>query len=173
MLSVDALHRYSSPKIISFEIAAKHIENYKRLGKTVGLCHGGFDLLHPGHITHFDSAKKGCDILIVSVTSDQFVGGRKGAGRPVLTETLRAFAIANLQMVDYVVISDFQKGVEVIALLKPSFYVKGPDYIGKQTPGIISEREAIAAVGGEIIYTDDPKLSTSDIISYIKTEISE
>jgi hypothetical protein len=76
-----------------------------------------------------------------------------------------------LSCVDYVVITDFAKGVEVIEQLKPSFYIKGPDFIGKTTPGITSEREAIKRIGGEIKYTNDPKLSTTEIIDYIKNQL--
>jgi rfaE bifunctional protein nucleotidyltransferase chain/domain len=135
------------------------------------LCHGGFDLLHPGHVRHFESAKKLCNILIVSVTSDRFVSDRKGSGRPIYTDKLRAYMIASLSCVDYVVISDFEKGTNVINLLRPSYYIKGPDFINKNTPGITAEREAIKNVGGEMKYTNDTKLGTTEIIDYIKNEI--
>lgn len=147
---------------------ALRIHGLKKQGKTVGLCHGGFDLLHPGHVKHFESAKKLCDVLIVSVTSDRFVEGRKGAGRPIYPDKLRAYMIANLRMVDYVVITDFKLGVDVINALKPSLYIKGPDFTAKQTPGITAEREAIISVGGKMVYTNDPKLSTTAIIEYTR-----
>jgi D-glycero-D-manno-heptose 1,7-bisphosphate phosphatase len=77
--------------------------------------------------------------------------------------------IAKLIDVDYVFISDFEKGIEVINSVKPDYYIKGPDFIGKQTPGITAERAAIVKVGGEMKYTNDPKLSTTEIIEYIKS----
>ncbi|MBI2664005.1 HAD-IIIA family hydrolase [Candidatus Woesearchaeota archaeon] len=159
---------FASDKIIALEDAAKKIAEFKQAGKKVGLCHGGFDLLHPGHIRHFESAARMCDYLFVSVTSDRFVTSRKGIGRPIFSEKLRAYSIACLQFVDFVVISDFETAVEVIGLLKPSFYIKGPDFASKTTPGIFAEREAIAAAGGEVRYTADQKLSTTDIISSIR-----
>lgn len=168
-LSPESFDKFTSSKIITFSEAQKQIEEAKALGKKVGLCHGGFDLLHPGHIKHFESAKKLCDILIVAVSADYFVAGRKGSGRPVYTEKLRAYMIASLEFVDYVFISDFKSGVNIIAALKPSCYIKGPDYINKITPGITAEREAIKSVGGEIKYTTDPPMSTTKIIDYIKT----
>jgi rfaE bifunctional protein nucleotidyltransferase chain/domain len=171
MLKILNPERYSSPKIISLEQAVNKVISAKAEGLTVGLCHGGFDLLHPGHLTHFESAKKKCDLLVVSVTSDRFVSVRKGGGRPVFPEKLRAYAVAALAWVDYVVVTEFKKGVEVINALKPSFYIKGPDMIGKMTPGIISEREAISRVGGKMVYTKDPKLSTTEIIRYIQDYI--
>lgn len=171
MLSISHIDQYSNIKIITIKQLSAFIKRVKKNGKTVGLCHGGFDLLHPGHVKHFASARKLCDVLVVSVTSDEFVEKRKGVGRPVFTHTLRAYMIANLAMVDRVVVSPWEKGVEIINALKPSFYIKGPDFIGKATPGIIAEREAIEKVGGEMKYTDDPPSSTSEIIEYIQKEI--
>ncbi len=171
MLSVHSQDTFVSSKILTLEQISQKIDLLKKNDKTVGLCHGGFDLLHPGHILHFESARKLCDVLVVSVTSDRFVAGRKGDGRPVFSEQLRAYSIAALVCVDYVVITDFAKSVELIELLKPSYYIKGPDFIGKSTPGITSEREAIARIGGEMKYTMDVKLSTTEIINYIKDEL--
>lgn len=171
MIGISKLSAYKKDSIISVLRAATIIARAKKQGKRVGLCHGGFDLLHPGQVKHFESAKAACDILFVSVTSDRYVESRKGAGRPVFPDKLRAYMIASLRTVDYVVITDFKLGVDVINALKPSYYIKGPDFIGKQTPGITAEREAIAAIGGKMVYTNDPKLSTTKIIEYIQQNI--
>jgi len=171
MFKINLINSYNSDKILTFNKAIILIKKLKSQDKTVGLCHGGFDLLHPGHIKHFESAKKLCDILIVSITSDKFVKFRKGSERPIFPSRLRAYMTASIRFVDYVVISNFKSGVKVIKRLKPSFYIKGPDFIKKITPGITAEREAIKSVGGEIKYTDDLKLSTTEIIEYIKKEI--
>lgn len=168
---IDVLNAsvYTADNIVSLERARTLIARAKAEGQRVGLCHGGFDLLHPGQVKHFESAKKLCDVLVVSVTSDRFVQGRKGEGRPIFSDKLRAYMVGSLRMVDYVVVADV--GIEVIKKLKPSFYIKGPDFINKQTPGITAEREAVAAVGEKILYTKDPKLSTTAIIEYIQKEI--
>src|SRR5512137_811135 len=134
MMPVQAIDSYRSEKIVKFEDSIRIIGKLKAEGKTVGLCHGGFDITHPGHAKHFEMAKKLCDVLFVSVTSDKFVSERKGSGRPVYTDKLRAYMIANTQNVDYVVITEFKSGVDVIKMLKPSFYIKGPDFINKTTP---------------------------------------
>jgi rfaE bifunctional protein nucleotidyltransferase chain/domain len=168
MMNASKLDIYTSQKIFPFSRAIQMVSQLKKEKKTVGLCHGGFDLLHPGHIQHFESAKKLCDILIVSVTSDRFVQERKGEGRPILSDKLRAYMVSHIDCIDYVVISDYKKGVEVISMIQPTYYIKGPDFINKTTPGITAEREAIAAVGGSIQYTNDPKLSTTEIIRYIQ-----
>lgn len=171
MLPVPSSDSFRSPKILSLPEAVQKIESWKKQGKIVGLGHGGFDVLHPGHIVHFESAKKLCDVLVVSITSDRFVAGRKGPGRPIFTEQLRAYAVASLSCVDYVVITDYERAMPILEQLKPSYYIKGPDFIGKTTPGITAEREAIVRLGGEIKYTNDPKLSTTEIIDYIKTKL--
>lgn len=171
MIEVTSLDLYQAETILTVESSAALIKRLKADGKTVGLCHGGFDVTHPGHVKHFECAKRMCDVLFVSITSDRFVTSRKGAGRPVYTDKLRAYMIANMKPVDYAVVTDFKKGVEVINLLRPSFYIKGPDFIHKTTPGITEEREAIKNAGGEIKYTTEPPMSTTKIIEYIKNEV--
>ncbi|MBW2993636.1 adenylyltransferase/cytidyltransferase family protein, partial [Candidatus Woesearchaeota archaeon] len=68
MIPIKSPETYTSDKILDFDAAAKLISEIKSAGKTIGLCHGGFDLLHPGHVKHFESAKKLCDILVISIT---------------------------------------------------------------------------------------------------------
>ena len=68
--------------------------------KKIVHCHGVFDLLHVGHIRHFEQAKRLGDILVVTTTPDQYVN--KGPHRPAFTEDLRAEAIAALESVDFV-----------------------------------------------------------------------
>jgi|SRR3989338_4598398 len=171
MLEINNQAMYKLDNVISYKKAVGLIAKLKSQNKKVGLCHGGFDLLHPGHMMHFESARKLCDVLFISVTSDKFVTLRKGAGRPVYTDKLRAYMIASVRFVDYVVISDFETAIEPIKLLKPDYYIKGPDYIKSKMPAIAAEREAVTSIGGAIKYTDDPKLATTSIINYIKEAV--
>ncbi|MCX6746815.1 MAG: HAD-IIIA family hydrolase [Candidatus Pacearchaeota archaeon] len=171
MLPVNNIEVYTAKNIVSLEQASALISKLKEDGKKVGLCHGGFDLLHPGQIKHFESAKGLCDFLFVSITSDQFVSSRKGSGRPIFSDVLRAYMVANLKNVDYVIISNYKSGIETIKQLKPSFYIKGPDFINKNTPGINAERQTIEDLGGKMMYTHDPKLGTTEIIDYIKNKV--
>lgn len=106
------------------------------------------------------------DLLVVTTTSDQFVN--KGPGRPVFTDELRAEAIAALDCVDYVAINNRPMAVEAIKLIKPDFFVKGPDYADPdrdRSGGIILEEEAVRSVGGEIAITDDITFSASNLIN--------
>tara|TARA_B110000027_G_C15964658_1_gene231512 strand:+ start:234 stop:461 length:228 start_codon:yes stop_codon:yes gene_type:complete len=52
----------------------------KKIKKKVVLCHGVYDILHIGHIKHFEEAKKNNDILVVGVTTSKFIN--KGPNRP-------------------------------------------------------------------------------------------
>jgi rfaE bifunctional protein nucleotidyltransferase chain/domain len=153
-------------KIISLEELAVVIGKLKKQGKTVAHCHGCFDLLHLGHIKHFEAAKKAADIVVVTITPDRFVN--KGPGRPVFNENLRMEAIAALQAVDYVALNKWETAIETIKILKPTFYVKGQDYKDREkdlTANIYLEEDAVKSVGGEIYFTEEMMFSSSSLIN--------
>ena len=89
-----------SKKIITFENAVSLVAKLKKQNKKVVLCHGVFDLLHIGHIKHFQEAKKFGDVLIVSLTDDKYVN--KGSNRPAFNISLREEALAAISKIDYV-----------------------------------------------------------------------
>lgn len=156
----------SSPKIKSLESAAEALAGTRKEGKKVVHCHGVFDLLHIGHLRHFQEAKKMGDVLIITITPDRFVN--KGPGRPVFTESLRAEALAMLEFVDHVTINSWPSAVEAIRLLKPDLYVKGPDYKDAEkdiSGGINLEEQAVESVGGRLVITDDITFSSSNILN--------
>ena len=98
------------------------VKKHKLNGQKTVLCHGVFDLLHLGHIKHFEEAKKKCDILIVSLTCDKFVF--KGPDRPKFNQNERMEALAALQIVDFVILSDYESAEQNIAQIKPKYYFK-------------------------------------------------
>jgi rfaE bifunctional protein nucleotidyltransferase chain/domain len=135
-------------------------------GSTLALCHGVFDLLHPGHIQHFKVARKLAEVLIVSITADVFVN--KGPGRPIFNQEIRAETLAALQDVDYVVICEKPTAVELLNEIKPNYYVKGSDYLNAVddvTGMIVKEREALEKHGGQIYFTDEMTSSSSLLIN--------
>jgi len=97
-----------------------------RKNKKIVLCHGVFDLIHQGHLLHFQKAKSLGDILIVSVTDDNFVN--KGPGRPYFSASNRLAVLSNLKMVDYVFLSKNPTAIESLKIFRPNFYVKGQEY---------------------------------------------
>ena len=88
-------------KIFSLKDLSKKISIIKKRGKKVVHCHGVFDILHAGHVKHFNSSKKYGDILVVTVTHDQYVN--KGPNRPIFPTDVRMQCIAALENVDYVI----------------------------------------------------------------------
>ncbi len=140
--------------------------NNLRKKKKVVLCHGVFDLLHLGHIEHFKSAKKFGNILIVSVTHEKFVN--KGPGKPVFNQSQRMEYLSNIDIIDYVCPSNTASSLDVINLIKPHVYVKGPDYkktSDDKTKKILLERSAVKKYKGAIKYTDDITFSSSSLIN--------
>jgi bifunctional ADP-heptose synthase (sugar kinase/adenylyltransferase) len=96
MLFINIPDSFFSSKILALDRVINIILELKEQHKTVGLCHGGFDLLHPSYIKHFESAKKLCNVFGVSVMSDRFVECRKGDGWSVFSKQLQADGIAML-----------------------------------------------------------------------------
>jgi rfaE bifunctional protein kinase chain/domain/rfaE bifunctional protein nucleotidyltransferase chain/domain len=135
-------------------------------GKKIVHCHGVFDLLHVGHIKHFKEAKTFGDILVVSITPDEFV--HKGPGRPAFSTSLRLEALSELESIDYVVANNWPTAIEIIKIIQPNVYCKGPDYKNHSDDltGKISEEEgAVKSFGGEIKYTDDITFSSSSLLN--------
>ena len=153
-------------KIFDVDSLSGEIAPLKAAGKTIVHCHGVFDLLHVGHVRHLTEAKSFGDILVVTLTEDLYVN--KGPHRPAFTEALRAETLAALEAVDFVAISRYPTAVQAISLIRPSIYVKGPDYKNQSediTGGINLEEEAVVACGGVIRFTDDVTYSSSHLIN--------
>lgn len=158
--------RIQPAKILPVEAIAMEVARLKGAGKAVVLCHGVFDLVHPGHIKHLQAAKREGDFLVVTLTADRHVN--KGPGRPIFNEQLRAENLAALEVVDLVAVSGYPTAVEVISTIKPDVYVKGSDYAeaGNDLTGkIIDEESAIEAVGGRLFFTDEDTFSSSSLIN--------
>ncbi|OGG04295.1 hypothetical protein A2Z33_04055 [Candidatus Gottesmanbacteria bacterium RBG_16_52_11] len=156
-------------KIKRVSSLAKITARLKKDGKRIVLCHGVFDLVHPGHVRHFASARNHGDVLIVTITADKFVN--KGPGRPIFRQELRAEVLAAIAFIDYIAIVNSGSAVDAIRKIRPDYYVKGPDYRNrKPTPSVPrklgEEEKAVLSVGGQLIFTDDAVIySSSKIIS--------
>lgn len=154
-----------SKKIVTLQ-KLKLILNRAKKSKKLVYCHGVFDLLHIGHIKHFQKAKSLGDVLIVSITADKYVN--KGPGKPKFNQKIRAEAIAAIQVVDYVLISNEITPLKIISELKPNFYCKGKDYQNSTddvTGNIIKEKKLVKKFGGEVFFTDELTFSSSNLIN--------
>lgn len=157
----------SVSKILDESSIGKTLSEIRRPGITVAYCHGVFDLLHPGHLDHLAEAKAMADVLVVAVTSDEFVN--KGPGRPVFKAETRARMLSALEIVDFVIVSHYATAVALLDLVKPDFYVKGPDYRDPSqdaTGNIASEMAVTEQNGGTVIFTDAPTMSSSSLINF-------
>jgi rfaE bifunctional protein kinase chain/domain/rfaE bifunctional protein nucleotidyltransferase chain/domain len=153
-------------KIKSKSQLSKILQNLRKNKKKISLCHGVFDVVHYGHILHFKSAKEIADILIVSVTKDKFI--KKGFNRPLFAELERLKFLNEINTIDYIYCCETESAENSINLIKPNFYIKGPDYKNNSddaTKKIYLEKNLVKKFGGQIKYTDDQKYSSSKIIN--------
>lgn len=153
-------------KIIPIDQLPERLESQRNEGKKIVLCHGCFDLLHPGHIRYFESAKREGDVLVVTLTSDRHVN--KGPGRPVFNEKLRAEFVASMTCVDFVSINDSPMAIEAIRIIKPDVYAKGAEYEDLDadlTGGIRLEKEAVEEHGGRVHFTHEVTFSSSKLLN--------
>ncbi len=129
-------------------------------GKVV-FSNGVFDLLHPGHVDIVTSARACGDFLVMGLNSDSSVRRLKGPGRPVRTESERAYVLAALEAVDAVVIFEQDTPLELVLTLRPDVIAKGGDY---EEETIVGARE-VKSWGGEVrVIPLTPGQSTTSII---------
>ena len=100
--------------------------------KRVIMCHGTFDVVHPGHVRHLLYAKSKADILVASLTCDQFV--TKADMRPYVPEDLRAINLAAFEMVDYVIVDQQPTPIETLKKVQPDYFAKGYEYVDGKIP---------------------------------------
>jgi len=153
-------------KIKQLKELSRIIADHKSNGQKVVHCHGVFDLLHIGHIKHFEEAKTFGDVLVVSITPDEFVN--KGPGRPAFNTSLRLESLSAIESVDYVVANKWPTAEEIIKIIQPNVYCKGPDYkdhLDDITGKITDEEDAVKSVSGEIMYTNDITFSSSSLLN--------
>jgi rfaE bifunctional protein kinase chain/domain/rfaE bifunctional protein nucleotidyltransferase chain/domain len=120
--------------------------------RKVIMCHGTFDLVHPGHLRHLMYARNKADVLVVSITSDAHIS--KAHYRPFVPQQLRAMNLAALEVVDYVVVDDQPTPLDNLAYLQPDLFAKGYEYMSAGVhPRTQEEIDVLNAYGGEIILT--------------------
>ncbi|MBF0584418.1 MAG: adenylyltransferase/cytidyltransferase family protein [Magnetococcales bacterium] len=141
--------------------------------RRVIMCHGVFDVVHPGHVHHLAYAKSKADILVVSITGDRHI--TKGVYRPHVPERLRALNLAAFEMVDYVLIDPEPKPLANIATLQPDLFAKGFEYVSAGVaPKTAEEGDVLQKYGGELIFTPgDVVYSSSHLIEMAAPNIKQ
>ena len=155
----------TNSKIVSFDEIPAVVLKEKESGNKIVQCHGTFDLIHPGHIIHFEESKGMGDKLIVTVTGEKFVN--KGPGRPYFNDELRLKSLAALESVDYVAIIPYPAAVEAIEAVRPDIYCKGKEYENAQddvTGNMADDVKTVKATGGVIRYAGSVVFSSTKLL---------
>ncbi|MGE5280602.1 MAG: D-glycero-beta-D-manno-heptose 1-phosphate adenylyltransferase [Deltaproteobacteria bacterium] len=159
------------PKIVPLERLKKRLERARRARRAerspiVVFTNGCFDILHAGHVRYLAAAKKKGDLLVVGLNDDASVRRLKGSGRPVTPQRERAFVLANLACVDFVVLFKETTPLRLIKALRPDILVKGGDWKKAQ---IVGGREVVSWGGRVLTLPLVRDRSTTKILQRIKT----
>ncbi len=132
--------------------AAEWVQQQRRVGATIALANGCFDLLHVGHARYLAAAAAEADLLVVGINDDASVAALKGAQRPLLPADSRAQMVAALRCVSMVTVFSDPTADRLIRELRPDVHCKGTDY----TDGV-PESATVEAVGGRVAIVGDAK----------------
>lgn len=157
--------REARQKITSWTALARLVRQAGRRRRTVVFTNGCFDLLHAGHLTLLQQARRQGDVLIVGINSDTSVRALKGAHRPMLPQRDRALLLAGLECVDYVTVFSERTPQRLIERVRPHVLVKGADWATDQVVG----REVVQQRGGRVVRIPLRKgYSTTRLIARIR-----
>jgi D-glycero-beta-D-manno-heptose 1-phosphate adenylyltransferase len=156
---------FTQNKIHTIESIDPLIKQLQWAGKKVVFTNGCFDIIHQGHLTSLHTAAQYGNFLIVGINSDASVQRLKGPTRPINDTHSRALVMANLMMVDAVIVFDQDTPLELITAIMPNVLVKGGDYTIDQ---IVGAKEVIANGGSVKIVPIVAGFSTTSIIEKMK-----
>jgi len=156
----------SIDKIKSRGELASLCEEFRKVGKRIGFTSGVFDLLHAGHVEYLEFARSQGDVLIVGLNTDESVRRLKGPGRPINTFEDRAYVLAGLESVDYVIGFSEDTPYKLIAEIIPHVLVKGSDY----RPEDVIGRDIVESNGGKLVLAPFKKgYSTTGLVKKLKS----
>ena len=155
--------REAEQKIRERGALAQECARLRAAGKKIVFTNGAFDLLHAGHATYLEQARRLGDVLVVGLNTDASVRRYKGEKRPVVDEQNRARLLAALECVDYVTWFDEDEPKALVAELQPDVLVKAADWAH-----YVSGRETVEARGGKVVLAPMVEgLSTTKLIEKI------
>jgi len=158
--------RSGARKILTIQGLAELRERLR--DKKIVLCHGAFDLVHMGHVLHFEEAASLGDVLVVTITADKYITKKRSVS---FSEDYRARQVAALEIVDYVAIVNEPSAVAAIEALNPDVYVKGSEYsnlILDKTANIFREKGLIESYGGRIHFTTGETFSSTKLSHFLQ-----
>jgi rfaE bifunctional protein nucleotidyltransferase chain/domain len=157
------------PAVVDRDTLARRFLSLKK-GRAIVFTNGCFDVLHPGHVDLLARARFLGDILVVGLNSDESVRRLKGPGRPVNPLAERAFVLAHLESVDFVVPFDEDTPYELIKALVPHVLVKGGDWPVDKIVG----RDFVESRGGRVLSLELlPGYSTTAFLRRVLSELGQ
>ena len=151
----------TSYKIVDRKKLLEILQPKRSVGKSIAFTNGCFDILHIGHVSYLEAARKNDRVLVVGLNSDASVRRIKGKSRPIFNQKQRALVLAALACVDYVVIFNEDTPAKLIEALKPDVLIKGADWKGK----IVVGAQIVRDHGGKVEFIKFiPNASTTRII---------
>jgi D-beta-D-heptose 7-phosphate kinase / D-beta-D-heptose 1-phosphate adenosyltransferase len=137
-------------KIFALDTVLQLARSWREQGLKIAFANGCFDLLHPGHISLLEQARRSADRLIVGLNADSSIRRLKGPNRPIQTEVARATVLSAVKSVDAVVIFAEDTPIDLIEVLAPDVLVKGADYTLDQVVGA----DFVIRRGGKVLLAD-------------------
>ncbi|GAB6898256.1 PfkB family carbohydrate kinase [Kineosporia succinea] len=132
---------------LGWDAVERRVRDVRASGGRIIATGGCFDLLHVGHLSCLQTARRVGDTLIVLLNSDASVRRLKGPARPVVAQRERAEMLLALECVDGVIVFDEDDPSMTLARLRPDVWVKGGDYSGAPMP----EAELVRGWGGRVL----------------------
>ena len=122
----------------------------QNLEDSVVLCHGHFNIIHPGHIRYLDYARQQGSKLVVSIQGDaSFINTER---KHQFSETERAAGVASIQTVDQVVLLGEGNLEKLIKLLNPSVLVLGKEFESERDDQVSDAVQLLKKQGGKILF---------------------
>jgi len=142
--------RAGGSKIFTLESVLTLMRTWREQGASIAFTNGCFDLIHPGHVSLLDQAKRTADRLIVGLNADESIRRLKGPERPIQNEIARATVLSSLKFVDAVVIFSEDTPIDLIYALEPDVLVKGADYT---LEGVVGG-DFVTSRGGSVVLAE-------------------
>ena len=142
------MHTLNYPGMVELPELLDRLATLRNAGKRIVFTNGCYDILHPGHVDLLARTKALGDVLVLGLNSDESVKRQgKGDDRPVNPYPVRAFVLAHLESVDFVVRFDEDTPAQLIEAVRPDVLVKGGDWPVERIVG----RETVQRRGGDVV----------------------
>ena len=159
----DGVHQRD--KIVTLDELPRIRERFR--DRRIVHCHGAFDLVHIGHLIHFDEARALGEVLVVTITGDSHITKKRSV---TFSESHRARQVAALEIVDYVAILEEPTALSAIEALRPDVYVKGPEYADlalDKSRSIYHEMRVLEGYGGRMHFTSGDTFSSTKLSHFL------